>query len=60
MLYPERVRGPGLLSLGTRGGQGGGSLCPPTPPPHLTRQHLTWETQDRENCAMRGRLQVWG
>ncbi|NXA83639.1 SEM6C protein, partial [Thryothorus ludovicianus] len=27
------------------------------PCPLVTWQHLTWETQDRENCAMRGRRQ---
>uniref|UniRef100_A0A672ULZ0 Semaphorin 6C n=1 Tax=Strigops habroptila TaxID=2489341 RepID=A0A672ULZ0_STRHB len=27
------------------------------PPPRLAQQHLTWETRDRANCAMRGRLQ---
>ncbi|NXI43261.1 SEM6C protein, partial [Galbula dea] len=36
-------------------GSGWGSLCPP--PPCVTWQHLTWETRDRENCAMRGRRQ---
>ncbi|NWV26824.1 SEM6C protein, partial [Origma solitaria] len=58
-LYPERVRGTGTASLGTRGDTGEGSLCPPTPrATRVTWQHLTWETQDRENCAMRGRRQV--
>uniref|UniRef100_A0A8B9P294 Semaphorin 6C n=1 Tax=Apteryx owenii TaxID=8824 RepID=A0A8B9P294_APTOW len=26
-------------------------------PPPLAQQHLTWEMRDRENCAMRGKLQ---
>uniref|UniRef100_A0A663DPI6 Semaphorin 6C n=1 Tax=Aquila chrysaetos chrysaetos TaxID=223781 RepID=A0A663DPI6_AQUCH len=46
-LYPERVRGPGLPSLATRGGPGGGSLCPRTPPPpsHPAAPHLGDEGQ---------------
>ncbi|NXQ83591.1 SEM6C protein, partial [Nyctibius grandis] len=51
-LYPQRVRG-GAGALGTRRGCTGGGPC--AHPPRVTPQHVTWEAQDRENCAMRGR-----
>ncbi|KAK2525073.1 hypothetical protein Q9233_009120, partial [Columba guinea] len=50
-LHPQRVRDTG--TLGTRGAAVGG----PRAHPSVTRQHVTWEPRDRDNCAMRGRRQ---